>query len=129
MSTAYLARWSGLVAESADAYRDVSTSSPTGLPLQKHVQDVLFIPNRQGFLDNDGIKQAIQNYGALYTTMYYDNKYYSSAKNSYYFTGTSSSNHAVDIVGWNDSYNKSNFLNVPPGNGAYIVRDRLKQQL
>ena len=123
MSTAYLARWSGPVAESADAYSDVSTSSPTGLPLQKHVQDVLFIPNRQGSLDNDGIKQAIQNYGALYTTMYYDNKYYSSAKNSYYFTGTSSSNHAVDIVGWNDSYNKSNFLSTPPGNGAFIVRN------
>jgi C1A family cysteine protease len=84
---------------------------------------VLFIPNRKDSTDNDGIKQAIQNYGALYTTMYYDNTFYSSAKKSYYYTGTSSSNHAVDIVGWNDSYDKSKFVSTPPGNGAFIVRN------
>lgn len=48
ISTTYLARWTGPVVESADPYSDVSTSSPTGLPLQKHVQDVVFIPCRQG---------------------------------------------------------------------------------
>jgi C1A family cysteine protease len=123
MSTAYLARWSGPVAESADPYSAVSTSSPTGLPSEKHVQEVLFIPDRKGSLDNAGIKQAVQNYGALFTSMYYNNAYYSSAKKSYYYTGASASNHAVDIVGWNDSYDKNNFLRVPPGNGAFIVRN------
>ena len=49
MSTAYLARWSGPVAESDDpySYSGVSSGNP---PLQKHVQDVLFIPDRDRIL-------------------------------------------------------------------------------
>jgi C1A family cysteine protease/PKD repeat protein len=123
MSTAYLTRWSGPVNESGDPYSDVSTSSPTGLTIQKHVQDVLFLPDRQGPLDNNQIKSAVQNYGAVFTTMYYDGSYYSPATCSYYYDGYSDSNHAVDIVGWNDSYDKNRFSNVPPGNGAFIIKN------
>jgi len=122
-STAYLARWSGPVDESDDPYFPYSEASPENLPLQKHVQNVLFIPDRDGPLDNDEIKWIVQNYGAVYTTMYYDNNFYSPTNCSYYYNGTSVSNHAVAIVGWNDSFDRNRFSRVPPGNGAFIIKN------
>ena len=49
---------------------------------------------------------------------------YTSGTRSYYYDGAlASSNHAVAIVGWNDSYSKSNFATTPAGDGAFIVRN------
>lgn len=123
MSTAYFARWSGPVAESADPYNAASTVSPTGLPPVKHVQDVIFVPVRTGPLDNTSIKQAVITYGAVYTTYYHSNSYYNSSTASYYFNGSTNSNHAVCIVGWDDNYAASKFLATPPGNGAFLIRN------
>ncbi len=111
MSTAYLARWSGAVKESSDPYSYSSVYSATelGLPVQKHIQDVIILPNRQGSLDNDEIKSALQNYGVLYTSMYYSQTYDNLATHSYYFNGSAVSNHAVAIVGWDDNYAKTKF--------------------
>jgi len=122
MSTAYLARWSGPVDETADpySYSGVSSGNP---PLQKHVQDVLFIPDRTGSLDNNEIKSAVQNYGAVFTSMYYDNAYYSPTKYSYYYDGLTSANHAIAIVGWDDSFDRNSFSRVPPGDGAFIIKN------
>ena len=94
MATAYLTRWSGAVAEADDPYVDSSTTSPTGLPVQEHAQEILMIPGRSGPLDNDNIKAALQTTGALYTTMYWSSTYYNAASKAYYYSGTSGSNHA-----------------------------------
>ena len=123
MSTAYLARWSGPIDEKDDPYDPDSNVSTQNLSLQKHVQNVLFLPNRQGSLDNDRIKWAVQNYGAVYTTLYYDNASYSPNTNSYYYNGSSGINHAVAVVGWNDSFDRNKFSNIPSGNGAFIVKN------
>jgi len=127
MSTAYLARWSGPVNETDDPYdpsNNSSAYSPTGLDVQKHVQDVLIIPCRKNPMDNDNIKSAIQNYGAVFTTMYADPVYYFLDQRYYYYNGASPvPNHGVAIVGWNDSFDKNQFPNVPPGNGAFIVKN------
>ena len=82
MATAYLTRWSGAVAEADDPYVESSTTSPTGLPVQEHAQEILMIPGRSGPLDNDNIKAALQTTGALYTTMYWSDTYYNAATKS-----------------------------------------------
>lgn len=122
-AAAYLTRWSGPVQESDDPYSTISGVSPEGLPLKKHVQNVLFLPKRTSYLDNEVIKWAVQEYGAVYTTMYYNNTFYSPANYSYYYNGTLVSNHAVAIVGWDDSFDRNNFSEVPPGDGAFIVKN------
>ncbi|MCQ1535147.1 PKD domain-containing protein [Methanosarcina sp. KYL-1] len=122
-STAYLARWTGPVDEKDDPYAPTSGYSPAGLPARKHVQEVLFLPDRTGYLDNDDIKWAVQNYGTLYTTMYYSSSDYNSLEHSYYYRGTLGANHAVAIVGWDDSYDRNKFSQVPPGDGAFIVKN------
>ena len=51
------------------------------------------------------------------------NACYSPTTYSYYYNGSSASNHAVAIVGWNDSFDKNRFSKVPPGNGAFIIKN------
>ena len=135
MAVAYLSRWSGPVAEADDPYSvKLSSVSPPGLLPRKHVQEVLIIPGRGTFLDNDdndGIKQALMDYGAITTSIYVDggatgNKdsdYYKPATSSYYYDGVEESNHIVAIVGWNDTYSADNFSTRPPGDGAFIVKN------
>lgn len=125
MAAAYLTRWNGPVLECEDPYSTSSGTSPEGLTVNKHVQDILFIPDREGPLDNEAIKWAVKNYGAVYTTMYYYNNstYYSPFNYSYYYNGSEVHNHAVAIVGWDDFFSKNNFSEVPPGNGAFIVKN------
>lgn len=123
MATAYFARWGGPVAETDDRYQAGSCSSPAGLTPRKHVQNVIFVPQRTGSLDNDAIKQAVMTYGAVYTTYYHSNSYYRSTTAGYYYSGTSRSNHAVCVVGWDDNFATSNFVTAPPGPGAFLIRN------
>jgi C1A family cysteine protease len=123
MSTAYLARWSGPVAEAADPYSATGTSSPTGLLPVEHVQEVSYLPARASSTDNGNIKGAIRDSGAVYTTIYWTSSGYNSTSRSYWYNGTSSSNHAVAIVGWDDAYDRNRFSPPAPGNGAFIVKN------
>ena len=123
MTVAYLARWAGPVAEVDDPYNASSCYSPIGVSPVQHVQNVLYVPNRTSSLDNNALKQAVMTYGAVYTTYYHSSSYYKSSTYGYYYNGTSSANHAVCIVGWNDSFPSSSFLTAPAGNGAFLMRN------
>lgn len=122
-AVAYLARWSGPLNESDLPYKYATLTSE--IDAKKHVQNVIFIPPRSGPSDNKKIKDAVKKYGAVYTTMYYDpdNQYYDPVHFSYYNPSVEDGGHAVAIVGWQDNFDKNNFREIPPGNGAFIVRN------
>lgn len=65
--------------------------------------------------------------GALYTGMYsgaFDSdNYYNSDNAALYYNGSESVDHDVALVGWDDNYDRNNFNNTPPGNGAWIIRN------
>jgi hypothetical protein len=66
------------------------------------------------------------NYGAVATALYFDptdTTSYNQNTYGYYYSGTTASDHAVTIVGWNDDYSASNFSTTPPGNGAFIIKN------
>ncbi len=117
MAIAYLTSWLGPVIENDDVYDDKSQLSPI-LNSLMHVQNIILL-KRDNFTDNDGIKQAILNYGAVATSMYYDMGVVSGGKVFHYYSGSAGTNHAVAIVGWDDS------ISVPkaPGKGAWIVKN------
>jgi C1A family cysteine protease len=123
MSTAYLARWSGPVNNKDDPYDMHSVSSPPSLPAQKHVQDVYYVPDRGGPLDNDNLKWAIMNYGAVHTGLTWDPTYYNQMSHAYYYYGNTTPGHDVAIVGWNDTFDRNKFSTIPPGDGAFIVKN------
>ncbi len=122
ISMAYLARWGGPMAEFDDPYPNPG-GSPAGLTVRKHAQQVRLIPPRTGPADNDQIKQALMDHGALYVSYYHNYAYYNSTYKSYLYTGSSVGNHAVAIVGWDDDFDKNKFVSVPAGNGAFIVKN------
>jgi C1A family cysteine protease len=125
MSSAYLTRWSGPVNASSDPYNQASTTSPTDLPVVKHVQNIYYVPAKTSPTNLATIKEAIMTYGAMYSTIYYGDNFYQATTHSYYqpTSDGNSANHAITIVGWNDNYSASNFTNKPPGNGAFIVKN------
>ena len=118
----YLAGWLGPVNESLDEYDDYGMLSALFNSFT-HVQNVVFL-TRNSLTDNDAIKRAILNYGAVYSGIYYDDDYYSEDHHSYYQnTNFDSTNHAIVIVGWDDNYDKRNFLTAPSKNGAWIAKN------
>jgi C1A family cysteine protease/uncharacterized protein YndB with AHSA1/START domain len=127
MSTAYLSRWSGPLSESSDPYSSTQSSSsgmtaPNSAALY-HVQEVLFVPARSGSLDNQNIKTMLVQKGAVYSSVHWEDSYYSPSAAAYYYSGSSAANHAITIVGWDDSYDLNKFSSRPPGNGAFIVKN------
>ena len=121
MAIGYLTSWLGPVVESVEEYDDYSMLSPV-LKGLTHIQNIVYL-GRNTYTDNDEIKKAIMKYGAVSTGIYFDSTYYSYLKHSYYYYGSSSANHAVAIVGWDDNYSSTNFNYKPAGNGAWIVKN------
>ena len=119
----YLTSWLGPVADETDPFDDKGTLSPIFNSIA-HVQNILFL-KRDNYMDNNAIKKAILKYGAVGTGLHYDNDYLNYLTNAYYYSGSKSENHAVTIVGWDDTYSKDNFKNSSAieGNGAWIVKN------
>ena len=124
MSQAYLARWSGPLAESDSPYPYTVSALPRTLAFpQKHVQRVVYLPPRASYTDNNTIKYFVTEYGAVYFAFYWSATYFNYDTNAFYNHVNTGANHAVAIVGWNDNYAKSNFKTAPAGNGAFIVKN------
>lgn len=124
MSMAYLARWSGPVNESDDPYQDTDVNtSPAGLPVQKHVQSVIIIPARGSALNNSALKSALMTYGGVQVSMEWSDSAYDSATASYYYSTDNATDHSVTLVGWDDNYGATNFPTLPPGNGAFLIKN------
>lgn len=121
MIMSYLTSWIGPVLEEDDLYDDYSTLSPI-LNSVVHVQNIKYI-KRTSYTDNDAIKEAILRYGAVGCGIYFDSTCYNMETSSYYGAFTTSSNHAVAIVGWDDNYSKNNFKSPPRGDGAFLVKN------
>ncbi len=123
MTTAYFARWSGPVSETDDSYDSHSGISPTDLPPLKRIQEVFFIPSRNGSEDNDLIKWALMKYGVVSSLIYYSPDAYDAANCTYYYAGSNSENHMIGIVGWDDSFDRNKFTPAAPGDGAFIIKN------
>ncbi|MCF0226461.1 MAG: Ig-like domain repeat protein, partial [Methanobrevibacter sp.] len=120
---AYLVSWMGPVLETTDPwsngyhYSEITDSVV-------HVQNALNLPARKNATDLNEIKQAILDYGAIYTI--YCNYAYANEKGDTYGE-TYDPNHDIAIIGWDDSYSRYNFDRAPwaypPGDGAFIIQN------
>ena len=117
----YLTSWLGPINDSDDRYDDKSVLSAVMKSIV-HVQNIVFL-KRDSYTDNDAIKEALIRYGAVATSMYYGSYLYGNAY--YCYNSNIGSNHAVTIVGWDDTYSRNNFNpnHKPPGDGAWIVKN------
>jgi len=73
---------------------------------------------------NATMKFYIQNFGGLVATYYSMKEGYRYGDiTTFYQPWESSLNHAVYIVGWDDTIPRSAFANNPPGNGGWLVKN------
>jgi C1A family cysteine protease/uncharacterized protein YjdB len=114
MVAAYLLRWDGPVFEADDPYKSAQT---TGLSPAYHVQSVEYIESADA-----SIKQAIMDNGAVASQIHIEDCYDHDTGNHYNATYTKP-DHDVAIVGWDDNYSCDNFLETPPGDGAWLMRN------
>ncbi len=125
-----LATWLGAVDEKTAPYNelDIDYTLPENYAYQK---DVAHLKNAHivSMKDSDRVKELILEYGAVACSFYIDDRYYSYGENAYYFTDSNgySTNHAIDIIGWDDDYAISNFSStsgcVPQNPGAWLIKN------
>lgn len=155
MSSAYVMNHKGPVLESEvpfsigeDLVKNNSTSFDTSNITNKKakidVNDVEFIYGTKGSCSKDTsfttqVKKYLVTNGAITGTMFFDGNFtnYETINNKnilysnsmagpyYYYSGDSIPNHAITIVGWDDTISKDNFRegNRPSENGAWIVKN------
>lgn len=111
----YFASGLGPILESMDKYDTESVLSPQ-LSSQIQVQNIYFIAHRQNYTDNNLIKEAVMKYGGVFTSI-------KSSSNLNIYSQSTTADHVVCIVGWNDTYSKSNFSPNAPGDGAFIIKN------
>ncbi|MCP4221244.1 MAG: hypothetical protein GY765_41845 [bacterium] len=120
MAAAILARWAGPVRESDYDHH----GNPAGkVKIDRYIQQVVFLPNRSDFLDNNTIKYFLTHFGAIYADVHKKKDYYWAKNHSYYCNQKAPVNHAVSLIGWDDNYPAENFETPAPGNGAFIIKN------
>ncbi len=91
------------------------------------VDDIFNLNNSQGSCSDSSIetiKQYLVNHGALAASIYFDIKSSDYVNGAYYYyNGTNMSNHAVTIVGWDDSVEVNSFKTNASRKGAWIVKN------
>ena len=128
IAASYLVGWYGPAFEEDDVYDEVGKLSPyiTSGNDVIHVQDVIFVLNDE-VPNATKIKSAILNYGALavgYWATHTDAEGYLNLNTSAQYTfDKNHANHVVTLIGWDDNYSKDNFLQTPPGDGAWIIKN------
>lgn len=124
-----LAGWTGIADETVAPY--LPYDQPDDLDEEK-ADDVAFALENTKFLSTDRteMKQAILDNGSITIGYLHDNTYMNYNTAAYCYPEEVGTNHAVNIIGWDDDYSASNFLpesNVTE-NGAWIVKNSWSNQ-
>jgi C1A family cysteine protease len=126
IAAAYLTAWKGPVLEIEDPNPANTDYIGFGREIDPsfHVQDIIFLPSRESSLDNNEIKNAIVTYGAVSSSYYHDDYFYDDfGQAAYYSPYETYGNHAITIIGWDDSFSRDNFYIEPPADGAFLVKN------
>lgn len=124
LASKFLSTWSGVADEGVAPYSSASSSLASSLAYESaaHLQRAYFIDASEAEIKN-ALYTAQQPVGVTY---YHGASYYNVDTAAYcYPTAGAGINHAVTIVGWDDSYKKENFLPASKvtSDGAWIVKN------
>lgn len=129
MAAVALSNWKGAALEEAyPGSTDKTELEAAGAALTANdawQQDAYYMTNcyMTPSADTESVKKLIKAFGAVYGSYYQSYSYYNAETAAYYCAKTTSTNHAITVVGWNDNYSKRNFITVPEGDGAWICKN------
>ena len=131
--TALFSRLSGPTTEAEAPYpTQPSKANPDDYTMAVRLREVYYLAMNDGTINvnspttnRDIVKRRIMENGSVMASYYsVASAYKKTASNgtSYYYS-SSSTNHAVQIVGWDDSYSRSNFSPNPGVDGAWLIKN------
>ena len=121
-STSYFVSWLGAINTTGDTYDELGKISAIKIgPETYRVVDAIFVDIK----NKTAIKEALTKYGALNLFVYGADPKDGSYNNetAAVYNSKNNGNHYVTLVGWNDTFSKSNFKTTPPGDGAWICKN------
>ena len=103
MTTNFFTKY-GTADEACHPYAETSQTCQN-CPLLKNVDNWRFITGSDGESESQitTIKNAIQNYGPVYSTIYANDALMAYDSGVYKYEGAEETNHAIEIIGWDDS--------------------------
>lgn len=129
MSSSYYASHEGPILESAMPFENNQNRIPlSGVANKKTILDIdtyineYYVAGACSSTQITNMKNKILKYGSVGVSFYYDSDYLNNDK-YYYFDESAGTNHAVVVVGWDDTVDKSQFKKTPSRNGAWIVKN------
>ncbi len=132
MTTAIYGRLDGPILESELPYSPYSAVTPSKTTPESYnrvlrLRDVyvLSMPRNEINASDESrniIKRIIMQNGSVAASYYHDNAGYNEDNKSYYYPAYST-NHAVQIIGWDDTYPKENFNYNLSSNGAWLIKN------
>lgn len=136
LATRRVANWQGLTEEARAPYTTVLKNPNATLPgTVAYGQDAYHLENSYwvSMKDQTIVKQLIQEYGACGSSYYSADEYYSTGmQNSLetsepvavYCPHKNGTNHAITIIGWDDTYSRENFgEHKPDADGAWYCKN------
>lgn len=112
-----LSQWKGSATESQ--INGTAESASQSFVSTVHMKNAsLYSPT-----DSDAIKTAIMEHGSVTASYFSNDTYLNKQSYAYYCPNASKTNHAVALVGWDDSFSASRFSIRPAGDGAWLVRN------
>ncbi len=130
LASKFLSTWSGAAGEAAFPYSTdtAGLDNARAYESEAHLQNARFISEASV----DDLKEALYRYRQPVGINYYhDNTYWNKETGAYCCPVSKGAiNHAVTIVGWDDSYSRNNFSGVSQvsGDGAWIVKNSWGEQ-
>ena len=123
-TTFALASWLGPATEDQAPYETAAASTALPISLARNM-DVAHMQNAYwvSMTDIDAVKEMVYLYGTVGFSFYYVDNYFDFSTAAYYNDVTTATNHAVNVVGWDDTYSRENFLNKPSQDGAWLVKN------
>ena len=130
--TALYSRLAGPVLESEVPYpTQPSGQTPEDYTRFLRLRDVFFLSKLETTKVNSSttqrniVKQRIMKNGAVVAS--YKNNYdaynKTASNGTAYYTSDQSTSHAIQIVGWDDNYSRSNFKTNPGMDGAWLIKN------
>ena len=116
MTTNYFTKY-GAADEACHPYA-ATPQTCQNCPILKNVDNWRIITGRYGESQITTIKKAILNYGPVYSTIYAsDPGFLAYDSGVYEYWGTEETNHAIVIIGWDDTLSHSR------GEGAWLIKN------
>ena len=118
----FLSTWSGMTTEEKVPFQSSSVTWPDSLAYDTsaYMEDAIFSQYTV-----DRTKQLLMEYNSVSAMIYMLDNYYYPDTASYSCPQSGLVNHAVTIVGWDDTYSKENFPSASgvKNDGAWIVKN------